>query len=184
MNDSGILRLFLDREEDAITELYDKYGAVCLRLAKSILGDPAEAEECVNDALFSVWNAIPPAEPELIGAFFLRVVRNNAINRVKRDTASKRRGVTLCLDELRECLPSPDNVEMTVETAELSEAMSRFIGKLPYEERQIFMLRYWYLRNSTEIGEQLGLAPEAVRGRLSRTRKKLKKYIEKHYERN
>ena len=63
MEDEKILQLYLDRNELAIHESAEKYGAYCRAVAMNILGDPDDAEECVNDTWFKAWNAIPPARP-------------------------------------------------------------------------------------------------------------------------
>lgn len=63
MEDQQIIRLFFERSEQAITELSRKYGALCFQIADNILGDPQDAEECVNDAWLGAWNSIPPAAP-------------------------------------------------------------------------------------------------------------------------
>ena len=39
MDDKQIIRLFFERSEQAITELSQKYGALCLQLADNILND-------------------------------------------------------------------------------------------------------------------------------------------------
>ena len=50
MDDSKIIDLFYARSEQAIMELSTKYGAVCSKVAKNILNNSHDAEECVNDA--------------------------------------------------------------------------------------------------------------------------------------
>ena len=184
LDDGGILRLFLERNEDAPVELEKKYGAACFKLALRMLSDPRDAEECVNDALLGVWNAVPPAEPELIGAYFMRAVRNTALNMLDHRTADKRTALTLCLDELHECVPSGEDVETALERAELAERLSAFLDKLPKEERAIFLRRYWYFETAAEIAASLGLSAESVRARLKRTRGRLKKQIDRMNERD
>ena len=49
MDDSKIIDLFYARSEQAIMELSTKYGAVCSKVAKNILNNSHNAEECVND---------------------------------------------------------------------------------------------------------------------------------------
>lgn len=61
MEDAQIIELFFARSEDAISELDKKYGKLCHKLADNILASAQDAEECVNDAYLSTWNAIPPA---------------------------------------------------------------------------------------------------------------------------
>lgn len=60
MEDAQIIELFFARSEDAISELDKKYGKLCHKLADNILASAQDAEECVNDAYLSTWNAIPP----------------------------------------------------------------------------------------------------------------------------
>ena len=50
LNDSEIIDLFYMRSERAIMELAAKYGNVCNKVAKNILNNILDAEECVNDA--------------------------------------------------------------------------------------------------------------------------------------
>ena len=64
MEDSRITELFTLRDESAVTETESKYGGYCHKLAFNILGDPNDAEETVSDALFQLWQAIPPEKPK------------------------------------------------------------------------------------------------------------------------
>ena len=60
MEDEQIVRLFFARAETAIQEIQQKYGALCLSVARRVLPDARDAEECVSDACLRAWNAIPP----------------------------------------------------------------------------------------------------------------------------
>ena len=60
MTDSDIIRLFFDRDEQAIAETTAKYGKYCMTIAKDILDSEQDAEECVSDVYLKVWNSIPP----------------------------------------------------------------------------------------------------------------------------
>ena len=64
MEDDKIIELFYERSEQAITELSDKYGAICNKIADNILNNRQDAEECVNDAYLAVWNTVPPQKPD------------------------------------------------------------------------------------------------------------------------
>ena len=63
MLDEQIIELFFERSEQAINELDDKYGKVFHNLSYNILNDRFDAEECVNDSYWGIWNAIPPERP-------------------------------------------------------------------------------------------------------------------------
>ena len=63
MEDQAIISLFFDRSEQAITELSNKYGRLCCKIAGNILHNSLDTEECVNDTYLSVWNSVPPQQP-------------------------------------------------------------------------------------------------------------------------
>lgn len=93
--DDQIIALYFSRDQQAIAHTEKKYGSLCQSIAKCILGSREDAEECVNDALFKLWEAIPPAKPQNLAAFLTVTVRNMACNRraqKKNRQARRRRG--------------------------------------------------------------------------------------------
>ena len=62
MEDQAIISLLFDRSEQAITELSNKYGRLCCKIAGNILHNSLDTEECVNDTYLSVWNSVPPQQ--------------------------------------------------------------------------------------------------------------------------
>ena len=112
MDDGQIVELYWQRDEAAIRETEEKYGALCRGIAQSILKSAQDAEECASDALLQAWNAIPPQRPQRLGAWLGRVTRNLALNAWRRDRAQKRQGgMAALLDELAECIPGPVTVD-------------------------------------------------------------------------
>ena len=180
MEDSGIVKLFLERSERALTELSEKYGAALLRLAENIIGSREDAEECVNTALLRVWDSIPPNEPEQLRPYVCRVVRNVCVARLRKLTAQKRDSACdAALDELAELLPARETVETMYDAKELSAAIDRFLDAASYDDRYLFMRRYWYADPVSEIAKAMGLGPHRVTVRLSRIRKRLYDYLKK-----
>ena len=51
MEDEKILALYCARDEAALAATQEKYGGYCRTIAGAVLGDPADAEESVSDAL-------------------------------------------------------------------------------------------------------------------------------------
>ncbi len=183
MNDAEILKLFLTRDDGAVEALSDEYGRVAGKLAKNIVGDERDAEECVNDAYLAVWNSVPPKEPDPLSSYFYGIVRNISVSRVKYNSAGKRGEMTVCIDELEEAVPSSQTTESEFEAKELSGIIDDFIETLGEVNRMIFVRRYWYLDSIPELSKRAGLREGAVRTRLSRIRSALKKFLEKKGER-
>ena len=90
MTDRDIIRLFFDRDEQAITEITEKYGKYCMTIARDILDSEQDAEECVSDVYLKMWNSIPPDEPSSLKAYMAVLTRRLAINRYHESRAQRR----------------------------------------------------------------------------------------------
>lgn len=180
LQDSEIIALFYERSEQALTELSMKYGAVCRAVAKNILSDPQDAEECVNDAYLGAWNTIPPQSPDPLVTYLCRIVRNLATARYHANTAQKHNSFyDTALDELEDCLASTATAEDTLTARELSDALDRFLDTLDRESRVMFVRRYWYADSLAEIAERFHMSRNRAAVRLSRTRARLRDYLKK-----
>ncbi|MBQ7801318.1 MAG: sigma-70 family RNA polymerase sigma factor [Oscillospiraceae bacterium] len=181
MEDREIVALYLQRNERAIGETAAKYGSYCFSIAHNILGNREDAEEAVNDAYLGLWSSIPPHRPVVLSTFLGKITRRTAIKRWQRNTTQKRGGgeTALALEELSNCVPARDSVEAAMETAELSRLLNRFVRALPQTERNVFVCRYWYLDPISSIAQRYGFSQSKVKSMLSRTRKKLRTYLQK-----
>ncbi|MBE6541007.1 MAG: sigma-70 family RNA polymerase sigma factor [Ruminococcaceae bacterium] len=179
MDDVKIVRLYWDRNEDAIPATAEKYGSYCTSIAKNILGNEEDAEECVNDTYLNAWNSIPPHRPSILSAFLGKITRNLSFNRYKHNSADKRGGGELpaVLDELSELVFDSNNVEQELNTKELANAIDKFLDTLSPKKRSIFVCRYWYTDSVSEIAARYGMKEGAVSMTLNRLRKKLHNYL-------
>lgn len=174
-----ILKLLLARSESAIEAMARRFGPRLMATALSILGDPEDAEETVNDTYLAVWEAVPPLEPEPLDPFVYRVGRNLALKRLRQETAQKRFSrYDLSLEELEGCLPS-GSLEEEADARALGQAIDRFLGTIPRENRAIFLRRYWFGDSVSEIAAAFGLRPNTVTVRLARIRERLRTYLQK-----
>lgn len=181
MEDIEIIALYWARNEDAITRTAEKYGRFCGSIARNVLQNPEDAEECVNDTWLSAWNSIPPRQPENLAAFLARLTRNRAIDRWRAQRSEKRGGgsVALALEELSEVLPGGEEPARRLEQQELIRSLNRFLATLPETERNVFLCRYWYLDGIAAISASFGFSGSKVKSMLHRTRKKLRQALQK-----
>ena len=180
MEDTHIVQMYWDRNETAISESAMKYGTYCTSIAQNILQNPADAEECVNDAYLGAWNTIPPQNPNPLLTYICRIVRNLSIMKYHANTAIKRNSFyDAALDELEDCLASSETVEDKLTAKELSATLDQFLDTLDRENRVMFVRRYWYSDSISEIAERLHMSKNNVSVRLSRTRERLKNYLKK-----
>ena len=84
----------------------------------------------------------------------------------------------LALDELAECVPSAETTEDAVEEAELQRSLNRFLGTLKERDRNVFLRRYWYAEEYSEIAARYNMKLNTVKTTLFRVRSKLKMHLE------
>ena len=180
MTDTEIINLFFERSEQAIDELAKKHGNAVARVARNILGNEQDTEECVNDTYLGAWNAIPPHRPSPLRTFVCKIARNLATKKYHANTAVIRNSqYDLALDDLAEILPDNNSVEEAYETKELKVAINGFLATLNPSDRFLFIRRYWYSDPVKDIAKMAHSTTNSVTVRLFRIRKKLKLYLEK-----
>ena len=178
MTDEEIINLFFERSEQAISELENEHGAAVKRVAANILHDEEDARECVNDTWLGAWNSIPPNRPDPLRTYVCRIARNLATKRYHANQAKKRNSqYDLALDELEACIPDSNTVEDAVAAKELAEIIGRFLDTLSYEDKFVFMRRYWYADSLADIAKMAGMSYNSAAVRLHRVRGKLKKLL-------
>ena len=178
MNDERILLMLNERDERAVIEIRQKYGAYCLFIARSILGNEEDAEECVNSALFGVWNSIPPNTPADLKSYVGAVCRKTALKEIEKRMAEKRGGgrAGIAYEELDGVLGGGEDA---VDAIALRDALRRFLKTLSRKARRVFLQKYWYFRTVTEIAKDLGMSEAGVKASLFRSREKLREFLKK-----
>lgn len=179
MEDTQIINLYWDRDENAIAETGKKYGSYCRAIAHNILHNQEDSEECVNDTYLSAWNALSPQRPNILSAFLGKITRNLAFDRYSFNHAEKRGGgeIDVVLDEIAEIVSDKSDMEEAVDGKALIAAINTFLSQLPADKRKMFVMRYWYTEKVSAIAKQFGIADNACSVRLSRVREQLKKYL-------
>ena len=171
MDEQQLLQLLCDRSPGAPEALDQAYGKLLYRIAHNILGDHHLAEECVNDAILALWNAIPPNRPEPLISYACGVARNIALNRRREQP-----GPTLSLEELADFIPAPCSL-YDLDARELGRSINRFLGTLTRKNRNLFLRRYWFGDSVKELAAAFSMTENAVSVRLSRIRDKLRDFL-------
>ena len=87
--------------------------------------------------------------------------------------------MTVALDELAECVPDVRNTEDAVAAAELERLINEFLHMLPEKDCNVFLRRYWYVEEYSEIAKRYDMNLNTVKTSLFRTRNKLREFLEK-----
>lgn len=179
MTDKEIIALYFKRSENAIEQTDVKYGKLCHSISINILNDTRDSEECVNDTYLTLWNKIPPKEPNPFKAYICRIIKNLSLKKYEFNHAKKRNSeYEASLDELEECVSDGTEASESVEFKELQMAIDMFLSELPEKKRILFLRRYWFLQPVKEIAKDYGITEKTASMRLSRLREKLQRYLQ------
>ncbi|MBQ7499806.1 MAG: sigma-70 family RNA polymerase sigma factor [Clostridia bacterium] len=180
MNDAELVERLFGRDEGAIGDIRSLVKDYCLYIARNILSNEEDAEECLNDVLLAAWNSIPPNKPENLKAYLGKIMRESAIDRLRKNKAGKRisAGDVLPLDEL-EFMIGTNGIQTNIEEAELSDMISAFLGSIRESDRNIFIRRYWYYDSIEAVSKRYGYGKSKVAMSLKRTRDRLASYLRK-----
>ena len=186
MDDAAIVALFWARDERAIPATAEKYGSYCTAVARNILRDQRDAEECVSDTYLRAWSAMPPHRPAMLAVFLGRITRNLALNRLRsaapllRSAAAQKRGgggAEAVFEELQHIVSDRDTPEIALDRRELVAAINDFLAALPETKRRIFVCRYWYFDSVPDIAKRFSLSENHVYVTLHRLRTQLRRRL-------
>lgn len=146
---------------DAVT-LFQRYKDPVYRLALSMTGSPADAEDVCQTVFLKLLEKRPALDPEKERAWLLQVTANECHSLWRR----LRRRPTVPLDAAAELAAPP------------ADSLLRRIMELPRGDQAVLYLHYYEGFSTQEVGEMLRISRSAVTTRLLRARKKLKDILE------
>ena len=179
MDDDRIVERIWERDEAGLDAAVGKYRGYCFSIALRILGNPEDAEECVNDAFLDAWESIPPTRPQKLSAFLAAIVQRRAFDRLRKENALRRGGETekLSFDELEEIISFTGDPASEVEQKLLQEVLQDFMNDLDPDRRDLFIARYWLAESIDSLAQSFGWGKSRVKMTLLRLRKKLQERL-------
>lgn len=143
------------------------YENTLYRAALSILGDPQEAEDVVQESFLRLWEKAPEFEsPAHERAWLLKVTVNGCKSRLR--SPWHRRTAPL-LDIYPAAAPE-------------EQAVLEVIQSLPPKDRAVLHLYYYEGYQTAEIADMTGWRAGTVRSRLARARDKLRELLKGEWE--
>lgn len=173
MSDEKLTELLRNDPERGFAELVFTYSGYVFAIARSKLsscGTEEDIEEAVSDVFvrFYRWIQAHPEEPVNIRAMLAVIAKRHCISMFYVLT---RRPVCDSLDELR--TEPADGSSAPDESVLLMQA----VLALGEPEAEIILRRFYFGQSSREIGEALGIKPNTVDKKISRSLKKLREQL-------
>ncbi len=150
----------------AFSEIYSAYAMDLYRYALYMMGNPQDAEDAVQEAVFSAWRNIHNLKDD---ASFKVWIFKILSNRCKTDLMKKNKAPDILPVEEYEFLIDGE-YEECFNSAELKEAL----GSLTPPDAQIILLSIIGGFKSYELAEIYNMEPATIRSRQKRALEKLK----------
>lgn len=162
------------KDRDALSYLYDKYGAALYGAAHRIIQDEEITQEVVQDIFMKIWDKIALYD-ENRGRLFtwmLNLTRNAAIDKV-RSKEIKRSAKTDRMEYSVHTVDAQNNTEIPVDGIGVKELITAL------EPEQQFVLQKLYFEGYThsEVAEEYDIPLGTVKSRLRSALKHLRRKV-------
>jgi RNA polymerase sigma-70 factor (ECF subfamily) len=174
----AIARQVAAGDANAFEPIMRRHNRMLYRIARSILGEDAEAEDCLQSAYLLAFRSIASFNGRAkLSTWLARIVINEALGRKRR--AARERAVVSVEDAadsgaveqevaaLATGTPGPESEAMR---RQLGALIERRVDALPEAFRGVFVLRAFEELSVDEVSELLGVPEATVRTRYFRAR--------------
>lgn len=180
LEDEALLRLIIHSQENALSELYDRYSRLVYSLAMHALGDASLAEEVTQEVFLRVWQKADTYRPGhgKVSTWIASIARYRAIDLIRRRKARLEGYLDpwAAVEEID--LPENMDVEREVESSLQRQRVRRAIAQLPENQRQALAYAYFQGYSHSEIAELLGEPLGTVKTRIRMAMQKLRQFLE------
>lgn len=157
-------------DRDAFDRLVAAYQGVVYKAARSILQNPDEVDDLVQEVLLKIWQTLPQLrEPERFAGWLRTTARNRAFN-----FKARRKGGGCSDQEFLRELPAsgPSPIDVLVE-GEVREVLREHVDSLGDLHREALDAFYWEEQSIEDISSQARAPKGTIRRRLHDARKRL-----------
>jgi len=165
----------------AFEQLVRIHQEIALRVAYLVVRNRSEAEDVTQDAFVKAYRSLGRFHDESpFRPWLLRIVRNEALNRVRSSTRRDRLAIQAGRDPVSgDAALSPEAVVLTEEE---SRQLLALIDDLPERYRAVVVHRYLLEMSEQETSEILGVPPGTVKSRTSRALERLRLRLGDEFE--
>ena len=158
------------------SEVYEQHHRGVYAAAYRILGDPAKAQDVVQDVFMKVWlkpESFDSRRGEL-GSYLRLMGRSRALDLWREAQASGRAGDRLKVQVSIEGDKGPDGPERVAEQRSARRDLTSALKTLPEQQREAVVLAYWGGLTAQEVARRvnvpLGTAKSRIRLGLGKLR--------------
>jgi RNA polymerase sigma-70 factor (ECF subfamily) len=162
VGDGELVRRVLGGDVEAFAGLVGRHRDRGARYAAAMLGDPAEAEEALQDAFVRAYRGLRSCrEPDRFGAWFLRIL----VNRCRTRGAMRSRRAAVFVDDAAALASAPARPDGD---PEWREEIDRALARIDVLQREAFLLKHVEGMEYEEMARLTGVRIPALKMRVKR----------------
>jgi RNA polymerase sigma-70 factor, ECF subfamily len=154
-DEADLARRLKERDPQAMSDLYDRYGRLAYSLIFRIVRNGAAAEDLVQETFLRVWNRVQSFDPQkgALGPWVLTVARNRAIDYLRSIDGRMAAGA-LELDRVENPALFCDFTDNAL-SLDRARRLKGAFEKLNPNQRMVIELAYYEGLSQTEMAEQM-----------------------------
>ena len=185
-SDSELVRMAKAGDSDAFGELVVRHEAKIYGLCIKMLGNPEDAEDCLQEVFMKAFEALPTFREEArFSTWLYRIAYNACLMRIRKkklETVSLDRPVVVAGEQLpRDVADWTMDPRAGVMNEELNSVLAQHINELEPDNRIVFVLRDIHGLSTDDTAKTLGLSVPAVKSRLHRARLYLRERLSGYF---
>lgn len=184
LDDPSLMALIAQKNEAALSEIYDRYHRLIMSIAYHVVGDWQTAEEITLDIFTTVWKKAGSYQAERadVRTWLTRITRNRAIDVLRREKSRPHRDSVNLVEAVAEAVSSPANPETATDLALQKQRIRTAVATLPEAQKEMLFLAYFRGYSQSELAETLNIPLGTVKTRIRSAMQKLRKLLVEEIE--
>lgn len=172
--DPYLIRKLNEGNEEAFSELYEKYVGIVYNYIYAVLNDSDQAKDITQFCFVQLWEHRKSIDPERNLPAYLYVTARNAVYKEARRQIITTRYIdfSLRVSDRFDTL-STEKIDMKY----INDEIEKVICDLPESRRRIFIMRSQKEMTVKQISETLGISPKTVENQLARAISAIRKRL-------
>lgn len=179
MDDEILLNRISRQDEQALSDLYDRYARLVFSLAYHVLQEANLAEEVTQDVFLSVWCKAETFDRSKakFTTWLSQIARNRAIDRLRRRNVRPEKASLRWETALQDLEDDTQAVEPTIIEHERNHQVLQIMRNLPQEQRLVISLAYFSGMSQSQIADLLKEPLGTVKTRIRLGMQKLREML-------
>ncbi|MCV9388902.1 RNA polymerase sigma factor [Reichenbachiella ulvae] len=183
MEESQLVRLVIQHDEQAFKALFDSYAGMVYNTTLNLVQNQEDAEDITQEVFVDISNKIESFKMESsLKTWIYRMTCNKALEHIRKSKRKKRFGFLVSIDSDNDFLTQTDS---SIEEGEDKvKLLHQLIQQLPENQRLAFTLHHLDGLSYEEMAEVMETTLSAVESLMFRAKKNLKNKVALLNERN